>query len=246
MAQSDFIPLYLYSLEEARRSGEIPLWRESFQENVRCKEAVEQAIRHDFDGMYLKKGCAKGVIEGFGFKRVQFVLANTLQELRKDGRFSQDNKAWAKTTYIPPDEAHNYQFCVGSHPAVLDGFVKDFRQAYQALGLFGPAQCEANTGALDYEGKVLIMKPETLRECCWKPEYQLWYAHDGFGCNPHAIGRSIRCTCLGDGEMARWNRSDFIGPIQEECLPDWATEKLEQLRPVQRQETATMGGMEMK
>ena len=55
------------------------------------------------------------------------------------------------------------------------------------------------------------------------------YAHDGFGCSPHAIGRSIRCTCLGDGEHTRWNRSDFIGVLQENLLPEWAEEKLNEL-----------------
>ena len=48
------------------------------------------------------------------------------------------------------------------------------------------------------------------------------YAHDGFGCSPKAIGRSIRCTCLGDGEMTRWNRTDFIGALKDEFLPEWA------------------------
>ena len=55
------------------------------------------------------------------------------------------------------------------------------------------------------------------------------YAHDGFGCQPHAIGRSIRCICLGDGEETRWNRTDFTGVLKDEFLPDWASEKLKEL-----------------
>ena len=81
----------------------------------------------------------------------------------------------------------------------------------------------------EYTGKVLVLSPDTLRESCWTQENQLWYAHDGFGCSPHAIGRSIRCTCLGDGEHTRWNRSDFIGVLQENLLPEWAEEKLNEL-----------------
>ena len=30
--------------------------------------------------------------------------------------------------------------------------------------------------------------------------------------------------------MTRWNRADFIGVLKEEYLPDWAAEKLEELR----------------
>lgn len=41
------------------------------------------------------------------------------------------NLRWAKETFIPPDQDHNSQFCVESHPAVLDGFVSDFRALTQ-------------------------------------------------------------------------------------------------------------------
>lgn len=72
------------------------------------------------------------------------------------------------------------------------------------------------------------------------------YAHDGFGCSPHAIGRSIRCTCLGDGEHTRWNRADFIGVLKDEFLPDWAKEKLEQLSATGHlREAPSMSGMSM-
>lgn len=230
MANTDFLYLYPYSAEEAQRRNEIAKWRLSHRENIACKEAIEAAIRRDFDGMHLGDGCAKSVIAEFGYKRIGFVLANTLRELSHDGRFSQSNKLWGKKTFVPPDKNHNYQYAVSSHPAVLDGFINEFRKAYAELGLFDVEQCEIDTAELDYEGKVLVMCPDTLCERYWEPKYQLWYAHDGFGCSPHAIGRSIRCTCLGDGEMARWNRSDFIGPIKKELLPDWAKNQAERLK----------------
>lgn len=71
------------------------------------------------------------------------------------------------------------------------------------------------------------------------------YAHDGFGCSPHAIGRSVRCTCLGDGEMTRWNRDEFIGVLDEKYLPDWAREKLMELT-APRQETPATGEMKLE
>ena len=50
------IPLYTASREYARVHNEIPLWRESINENIRCKQAIEEAVRQSFDGMYLKPG----------------------------------------------------------------------------------------------------------------------------------------------------------------------------------------------
>lgn len=247
MAHTDFSYLYPYSVEDARQRDEVSRWRESFRANIACKEAIEAAIRRDFDGMHLKDGCAQSVIAEFGYKRTAFVLANTLLEKDYDGRFSYANKEWSRRIFVPPDKDHNYQFVVDSHPAVLDGFVDEYRRSYAALALFDSTHCIPASKDMDYEGKVLVLSPDTLKESCWRQEDQLWYAHDGFGCSPNAIGRSIRCTCLGDGEHTRWNRSDFIGIIREELLPDWAKEQVEQLRagqqPAQSQDCP---GPEMK
>ena len=70
-----------------------------------------------------------------------------------------------------------------SHPAVLDGFVNDFRKAQAELKLFTGSQCDDMTGQ-NLEGKVLVMSPFTLKESCWAPENQLWLATGGFWLRP--------------------------------------------------------------
>lgn len=224
----DHAYLYLSSFAEAKRQNEVALWRASHLENIACKQAIEESIRRGFDGMHLDRDCARSVIDNFGFKLVGWVLSATLQQKQYDGRFSPQNKAWAASTFIPPSD-RNYEFTVESHPAVLDGFVNDFRKAQAELKLFTGSQCDDMTGQ-NLEGKVLVMSPFTLKESCWAPENQLWLATGGFGCVPTAAGRAVYATCLGDGEQTRWNRSDFIGILREEHLPDWARERLEQLR----------------
>ena len=229
--------LYPYSAEEARRRGELSLWRASYLTNIDCKEAIEKAVRQHFDGSYLDEDCLGGILREFGYKRTAWVLANTVHQLEWDGRFSSRNKAWAQTVPIPPDKWHDLDFVVTSHPAVLDGVVDQYRKAYQALGLFGPEHCEPrSTEELDYEAKVLVLSPEILKESCLIPQEQLWYAHEGGDCSPAAMGRSICCTCLGDGEMARWDRSNFIGVLKEDHLPEWAREKLQELKSKELQQ----------
>ena len=237
--------LYPYSAKEARERNELSLWRESHRANIACRGAIEDAIRRSFDGMHLDKDCTSLVLEKYGYKRTAWVLANTLHELKWDGRFSHANKQWAERRYIPQDERHNAAITVRSHPAVLDGFVTFYRKAVQALNLFGAEHCVGDRAEQDFTGKVLVLSPDTLKESCWSQENQLWYAHDGFGCRPHAIGRSVRCTCLGDGEMTRWNRHEFIGVLDEKHLPDWAQEKLMELT-VPQQEAPTTGEMKLE
>jgi hypothetical protein len=246
---SDEFPIvYPYSCEEARSRNQISLWRESHRENIACKNAIEEAIRRDFDGMHLKAECAQSVIDQYGFKRVQRVLANTVQQKSWDGRFSHENKAWAKSVYIPPDKNslndHNLEYVAESHPAVLDGFINQYRRAYQALELFGPGQCEPDSEKLSYEGRVLVLSPDILKESCWSQQDQLWLATGGFGCAPNSSGRAVFATCLNDGEKARWNRADFTGVLQEQLLPDWAREKFSELQDQQPSEG--MGGMKME
>ena len=230
--------LYPYSAKEARERNELSLWRESHRANIACRGAIEDAIRRSFDGMHLDKDYITPVLEEYGYKRTEWVLAATLQELNWDGRFHPANKEWAARHYIPRDERHIADITVRSHPAVLDGFVSFYRKAVQALNLFGAEHCVGDRAEQDFTGKVLVLSPDTLKESCWSQADQLWYAHDGFGCRPHAIGRSVRCTCLGDGETTRWNRDEFIGVLDEKYLPDWAREKLMELTAPQQEEPA--------
>ncbi len=122
-------PLYTGTSAEARAEGQLQQWKDSQQANILCRIAIESEIRQRFDGMYLDAGCAERVVEQFGFDRVRYVLAATVQEKDYDGRFSRSNKAWAAQTSV----SGNHQFIVESHPAVLDGFISQFRELQQEL-----------------------------------------------------------------------------------------------------------------
>ena len=80
--------LYPYSAKEARERNELSLWRESHRANIACRDAIEDAIRQNFDGMHLNEDCLAPVLTAYGYKRTAWVLANTLHELKWDGRFS--------------------------------------------------------------------------------------------------------------------------------------------------------------
>ncbi len=122
-------PLYTGTPAEARAEGQLQQWKDSQQANILCRIAIESEIRQSFDGMYLDAGCAERVVEQFGFDRVRYVLAATVQEKDYDGRFSRSNKAWAAQTSV----SGNNQFVVESHPAVLDGFISQFRRLQQEM-----------------------------------------------------------------------------------------------------------------
>lgn len=237
-------PLYTSSWEAARRSDETTLWIKSHNANCDCARDIEEAIGKNFDGKHLESDCAKGVIEQYGFHRVMWVLANTLKEKAWDGRFSRENKEWAKRFPIPKDE-HRNEFCVQSHPAVLDGFINQIQREWNELNLFDDSHCKGQRGELDYTDQVVVLNPFSLKDKYKTPDYQLFLATGGFGCSPTARGRKVFGTFLKDGESAQFHRSDFIGVIKEEFLPEWAAEKLQELLPSEEStsESMQMGGM---
>ncbi len=101
--------------------------------NEDCVKAIEDTIRDNFDGMYLQCD-AKDVIQQFGRERVTYLLANTIQEREWDGRFSNSNKEWAASLSVPePIARFAPSFLITSHPAILDGFVKQAREDLKAV-----------------------------------------------------------------------------------------------------------------
>lgn len=236
--------VYPYSRAEAHYLGEVQKHEDSFRLNVGCTRAIEQAIRGHFNeaAEKLEDGCAQTVLDQYGFTRVKFVLANSVKEMGMPHLLSDAARSWAAQTFVPPDGKYNRYFVADTAASLLEEFIQQTRDAYQALGLFGPEHCIGND--LDYKGRVLVLRPETLRESCWDARNQLWLGEGGFGCSPTSLGRAVYATCLGDGEQARWDRSDFTGVLDERYLPDWALDRLEELRgPQQEQSGPVMDGM---
>ena len=246
----EYPPLYRRSRAEARRQRETQLHEDSFRQNVECARAIEQAIRdyadEDDPKGFLFDGCAQSVLAEYGFQRVEFVLANSLQNTGCQSLHSGEAVQWAQSHFVPRDGKFNRYFVVDTAAELLDKFVAQFRQSSQALGLFSDEHIDSSQ--LDYTGKVLILRPDRLKESCLSAQNQLWYGHCGFGCSPTSSGRAVFATCLGDGEEARLNRSDFIGVLDEQHLPDWAAERLAELRgPAQEQaDGPAQDGMEMR
>ena len=185
-------PLYLYSREEALRHGERDQWRDSYRENCDCARAIERAIAENYRDNCLGN-CAGSILDRYGFTRVNWVLANTMQQKSYDGRFSEGNKRWAKQFYIPNDDIR-WHFTVESHPGLTNLFVEQVRDAWQSLGLFDASHCLPDDSDQDYTGKVVVIDPNILKDKYKTLEDQLFLAEGGFGASPNSRGRKVYGT----------------------------------------------------
>ena len=133
MAVQRTTPVYTQPPDYARERGELDKYRESKRLNVLCKEAIEQSIRDNYKDNHLDADAVwRDVTAQFGSKRAAFVLAMTVREKGFDGRFSRENKAWAKSQPLPPDPEHQGLYCSyvvdKAHPVLTDALVTHARR----------------------------------------------------------------------------------------------------------------------
>ena len=117
--------VYPYSRSEARYRGEEQKHEDSFRLNVECARAIEQAIREHFNEAAEKlDDCAQPVLEQYGFTRVKFVLANSVNEMGMPHLLSGDVRSWAAQTFVPPDGKYNRYFAADTAAALLEEFIR--------------------------------------------------------------------------------------------------------------------------
>ena len=187
-------PLYLNSFEEAQRTGEMELYRESHNENIACAQAIRKALADNFDGYHLKSGTEKKIIEDFGFDRTMYVLANTIQHFNYDGRISIYNKDWADVIVVPDNKFgnsnRNVDFLI-ENPGLVNILASEVRDRYRELNLWDSSHCNP-ARELNFENKVMVLKPDTLKDEYKTPDYQLILSIivGTFSSNIHTLMRS--------------------------------------------------------
>ena len=223
---SKYKPLYRYTLKNALEYDEVDQWRESHRENCKCAYDISETINNSFHDNRLDD-CVQPLIDKYGFTRVNWVIANTIRESIQDGRYSADNKKWAEGFDVLSDDRNNWHFCVTSHPGLVDNFTNQLRDAWNQLGLYS---CENTLDESNYEQQLLILKPDVLIDEFQQPDYQLFYAIGGFGCDPKKLGSRVFGFFFKDDEETSFRRHSFYGVANEESLPEWAREKLADIR----------------
>ena len=178
-------PLYTHTLSYAMEHRRVDDYLDSRKLNLDCKKAIEDAIRKNFDGMHLAHDAAGEVLEEYGAERVVFILANTVQQLEYDGRFSFGNKAWAKGYEIPENVSRgmdmNADYVLSSHPAVLDGFIGLVREGIreQELGKEENVQINEETKGFIANGHFGTWHTAEMKEISGELFYRM--EHEEYG-----------------------------------------------------------------
>lgn len=94
--------------------------------------------------------------------------------------------------------------------------------------------CEVISYQDDLNGKIVVIKPEVLRPEYRRATSQLQLCTGGFGASPNSRGTACYCTQLYSGKTSCFERSDILGVIAPENLPQWAKHGLECIRQAEK------------
>lgn len=137
LTQKQYPPVYRHTLAYAVEHSAADEYLDSRRLNIQCKQAVEDAIRNNFDGLRLADAVAEPVLVEYGQERLSFVLACSVRYNSEDGRISRDTKEWAESIEIPDNISRgidaNRDYVVDSHPGVLDVFITMARKRFAEL-----------------------------------------------------------------------------------------------------------------
>ena len=133
---AEITPVYRQSAAYAREHGELDAYRASNKANMQCKEAIVDAIHDNYrDNRLDTKTTLAQLAPKFGLDRISYLLAVTVQFKDHDGRFSDANKAWAKSVPVTPNgtewgnDRNVYLVVDQAHPGLVDLLVTQVTKA---------------------------------------------------------------------------------------------------------------------
>lgn len=110
--------VYKLDYQTAETRGELDKWRKSLQLNQDCRDALVSAMRQGYDGYTASSIDVKPVAEQFGYERILWVLANTINHHKGDGRINRTIIQWAESMDVPDDRSNGY-FLLNDNPGLI-------------------------------------------------------------------------------------------------------------------------------
>lgn len=147
--------IYKHSFENAVSRGDADAFHESAQRSTDCIAAIDAAIeagRHD-QYFYKLSDSLDVVAREFSVERIEWVVAGAISAHDYDGRYSQQNRTWARDIDVPESVGKTFSF--DTHAAVLDGFADTVRAArlhdlVQVVGAYEQCHHVAECNCLTY------------------------------------------------------------------------------------------------
>lgn len=127
----------------------------------------------------------------------------------------------------------DYLTAMGEWTKRLDSAIADCKNKTSEipdLMVLNKDDVEPLTSDMDIEHQVIVIKSDVfLREYRYSQK-QLYFCVGGFGAKPNSRGRAVMCNSVDTNEHRRFDRSDVLGIIKADRIPDWAKSKIAEIQ----------------
>ncbi|MDL2232169.1 hypothetical protein LJC63_01130 [Ruminococcaceae bacterium OttesenSCG-928-L11] len=113
--------------------------------------------------------------------------------------------------------------------AVVEELEADQRQFGLPVQIMTAADCLPDSNGMDWKGKAVIVKADTLAPEYRSAQHQIYLCTGGFGAAANARGQKVYVKSLDDGKECHFQRYQIAGVADPAKLPDWAKDKLGEL-----------------
>lgn len=142
-------------------------------------------------------------------------------------------------------ELFNNALASDSYPEIVEIFGKrvteeaekvhtEIKSLNIPLEVIDDYDCIPDSTDKDINGKVIAIDSKILKPEFQRADRQLYLVIGGFGASAHSRGSAVFCKNLYDGKTTRYERMDVIGEVKPECMPDWAKEKLHEMKHLKK------------
>ncbi len=109
----------------------------------------------------------------------------------------------------------------------------EFQKEMQRIGVSNKVitenDCIPDHYSKNIRGKIIVIKPDVLKPEFRRADRQLYFVLGGFGASGNSRGNTVICQNIHTGKDYAYERSDVMGEIKPECLPEWAKETADKL-----------------
>ncbi len=239
----DRYPLYTESYQTSLRRGETEEWHRSLVENEKCSEDITKRLHLCRTDEEMLEG-VRELTEKYGEDRLGWVLANSVLSHMSEVNMETPVRKFSMFERVPagPGEL-NAWFASDLRLPLLEKAVLTYLEEMKRKGLLTAEDALFGSEMMSYKGRLLVLRPYSLREPFKSSEYQYIVADSGFGCERGKKGDKIFGSFLEDGESVCVLRRMVYGIADETRLSSRTLEKWE-ARKRMRQEPVCEQGME--
>ena len=214
-------------------SGRDMTWREQEVLFLRCREETEEQLKTGWNGRTneLDGNVVPGLCRKYGPDAVGTFLSYNVYRRTSEPGITWDVRGWSGAFRTKtPDKSFGDRYVAKIPAAALNGMVMQYRSYVRSIRLHGEESVLPGSRRGDFEGKLLVLRPEKLQPGRENGDWQFFFATGGYGCAPGNPSSRVYGLRPADGSGCFFCRRDFLGVSGGQDVPGWISDRVSEMR----------------